>query len=73
MTDVPTLVMNDLKKRRDDDGARYGAPPLPGDGTDALRVAYNATLDVVLALRQLLAERDGLDTTDHRGAGGEHP
>lgn len=59
--DVQTLVMLDLVKRRRFGIAKYGTALQPFNGRDALRDAYEESLDLPCYLRQMIAERDGAE------------
>lgn len=53
------LVIADMRQRDHFGRQRYGLPLQAGNGRDALRDAYEEALDLVVYLRQALAERDG--------------
>lgn len=58
--DVLALVMQDLSDRREMGIAKYGTPLQTHNGRDALMDAYQEALDLVMYLRQAIAERDGM-------------
>lgn len=53
------LVIADMHARDQLGRARYGTPLQAHNGRDALRDAYEEALDLVVYLRQEIAERDG--------------
>jgi hypothetical protein len=53
------LVIADMRERDRVGRERYGVPLQAGNGRDALRDAYEESLDLAVYLRQALAERDG--------------
>lgn len=52
------LVMADMQERHRVGMERYGTPLQPFNGRDALVDAYQEALDLVVYLRQAIAERD---------------
>jgi hypothetical protein len=57
--DIQSLVMEDIKARREVGISRYGTGLQPFNGRDALMDAYQEALDLASYLRQVLFERDG--------------
>jgi hypothetical protein len=57
-TPIWELVVADMHARDQLGRERYGTPLQAGNGRDALRDAYEETLDLAVYLRQALAERD---------------
>jgi hypothetical protein len=57
--DVQSMVIEDIRKRREVGIERYGTALQPHNGRDALRDAYEEALDLACYLRQAMAERDG--------------
>jgi hypothetical protein len=57
--DVLPLVMEDLKARDKMGTDKYGTTLQTHNGRDPLLDAYQEALDLVMYLRQTLAERDG--------------
>jgi len=53
------LVLADMRERDAIGRHRYGTPLQPHNGRDALVDAYQEALDLVVYLRQAIAERDG--------------
>ena len=53
------LVIMDMAARDQVGRARYGVPLQPNNGRDALRDAYEESLDLCAYLRQAIMERDG--------------
>lgn len=53
------LVIADMTTRDGVGRQRYGTPLQPHNGRDALRDAYEESLDLAVYLRQALFERDG--------------
>ena len=53
------LVIMDMAARDQVGRARYGVPLQPHNGRDALRDAYEESLDLCAYLRQAIMERDG--------------
>ena len=53
------LVMADMRERNDTGYRRYGTRLQAFNGRDALVDAYQEALDLVVYLRQAIAERDG--------------
>lgn len=53
------LVMADMRQRDESGLAKYGTRLQPHNGRDALVDAYQEALDLVVYLRQAIAERDG--------------
>lgn len=53
------LVVADMQARDQLGRERYGVPLQPNNGRDALRDAYEESLDLVAYLRQAIHERDG--------------
>ena len=58
LPDVQSMVMADISARREVGIGRYGTALQPHNGRDALRDAYEETLDLACYLRQVIAERD---------------
>lgn len=56
-TDIQTMVIEDLRGRREVGIERYGTPLQPHNGRDALRDAYEEALDLACYLRQAIEER----------------
>lgn len=52
------LVAEDMRQRDAAGLAKYGTRLQPGNGRDALVDAYQEALDLVVYLRQAIAERD---------------
>jgi hypothetical protein len=57
--DVQSMVIADIEARRLVGIGRYGTALQPHNGRDALRDAYEESLDLACYLRQVIAERDG--------------
>lgn len=57
--DIPLLVKHDLMSRMQFGKAKYGTALRPHNGRDALKDAYEESLDLCQYLRQALYERDG--------------
>lgn len=55
---VWSLVIEDMKSRDNAGRLKYGTPLQPFNGRDALVDAYQEALDLVVYLRQAIAERD---------------
>lgn len=53
------LVIADMEERDQTGRARYGTPLQAHNGRDSLVDAYQEALDLVVYLRQAIAERDG--------------
>lgn len=53
------LVITDMQERDQVGRQRYGTPLQPHNGRDPLIDAYQEALDLVVYLRQAIAERDG--------------
>lgn len=60
--DIQSLVLEDIRERRNVGIQRYGTPLQAHNGRDALRDAYEEALDLVMYLRQMMEEREQLDT-----------
>lgn len=60
-TDIQSLVIEDIRQRREVGVSRYGTPLQPFNGRDALRDAYDEALDLACYLRQMIVERDGTE------------
>ena len=56
--DVQSMVIADITARRQIGIRRYGTALQPHNGRDALRDAYEESLDLACYLRQAIAERD---------------
>ena len=56
-TDIQSLVIADIVKRRIVGIERYGTALQPFNGRDALRDAYEEALDLAMYLRQAIEER----------------
>lgn len=54
------LVIDDMRARDRLGRKRYGVPLQAHNGRDALRDAYEESLDLAVYLRQAIAERDGV-------------
>ncbi len=61
---VQALVRADLEERERIGVERYGTPLRLFNGRDALVDAYQEAMDLACYLRQLLAEREALETAD---------
>jgi hypothetical protein len=59
LPDVQSMVIADITARREVGISRYGTALQPHNGRDALRDAYEESLDLACYLRQVIAERDG--------------
>lgn len=57
-TDVQSLVIEDIRKRRELGITRYGTPLQPFNGRDVLRDLYEELLDAACYVRQAIEERD---------------
>ena len=57
--DVQSMVIEDIRARREVGIERYGTALQPHNGRDALRDAYEEAIDLAMYLRQMIAERDG--------------
>lgn len=57
-TDIQTMVIEDLRERREVGISRYGTPLQAHNGRDALRDAYEEALDLACYLRQAIEERE---------------
>jgi hypothetical protein len=68
--DIQSLVIADVRTRREVGIQRYGTPLQPFNGRDALRDAYEEALDLAMYLRQVIAERDAAAVVAGRGAAG---
>lgn len=55
--DIPSLVIEDIKARREFGVAKYGTALQAHNGRDALQDAYQEALDLVQYLRQAIEER----------------
>lgn len=53
------IVMADMQARHELGIKRYGTPLQPHNGRDALRDAYEESLDLAVYLRTAIFERDG--------------
>jgi len=58
LPDVQSMVIGDIRARREVGIERYGTALQPNNGRDALRDAYEEALDLACYLRQAIAERD---------------
>ena len=56
---VHDAVSADIQSRKRIGVQRYGTPLQPNNGRDALRDAYEESLDLACYLKQALMERDG--------------
>lgn len=56
---ITDLVIEDMKKRKEEGIRRYGVPLQAGNGRDALQDAYEEALDLCQYIRQYIEERDG--------------
>jgi hypothetical protein len=63
--DVQSMVIADIRRRREVGIERYGTALQPHNGRDALRDAYEEALDLACYLRQAMAERDGEPRPEH--------
>ena len=61
--DVQSMVIEDIRRRREVGIQRYGTALQPHNGRDALRDAYEEAMDLTMYLRQAIAERDGQPVT----------
>ena len=61
--DVQSMVIEDIRHRREVGIERYGTALQPHNGRDALRDAYEEALDLACYLRQAIAERGGEPVT----------
>lgn len=59
------MVIEDMRARDQVGRKRYGTPLQAGNGRDALRDAYEESLDLCVYLRQAIAERDGPPECGH--------
>jgi hypothetical protein len=57
-TDIQTLVIQDIEKRRELGISRYGVALQANNGRDALLDAYEEAMDLTIYLKQALTERD---------------
>lgn len=57
---IQALVVEDVQARERVGIERYGKPLDPHNGRDAVMDAYEEALDLVMYLRQVLAERESL-------------
>ena len=57
-TDIQTLVIEDIVKRREVGIERYGTALQPFNGRSALRDAYEEAIDLALYLKQRLIEEE---------------
>lgn len=55
--DIQSMVIDDIKSRREIGISRYGTPLQAHNGRDALRDAYEEALDLAMYLRQMIEER----------------
>lgn len=60
--DVQSMVIADIKKRRQVGIERYGTALQPFNGRDALRDAYEEAIDLAMYLKQAIVERDHGDS-----------
>lgn len=58
-SDIQSLVIADIRARREVGIHRYGTPLQAHNGRDALLDAYQEVLDLACYLRQVICERDG--------------
>jgi len=56
MTDIATLVKNDIESRAEKGVKTYGERLRPNNGRDALWDAYEEALDLCMYLRQKIEE-----------------
>lgn len=56
---ITDLVIEDMKKRKEEGIRRYGVPLQAGNGRDALQDAYEEALDLCQYIRQYIEERNG--------------
>lgn len=54
---ITDLVIEDMKKRKEEGIRRYGVPLQAGNGRDALQDAYEEALDLCQYLKQAIEER----------------
>lgn len=59
-TDIQSLVIDDIYKRRLLGIKRYGTALQANNGRDALLDAYEEALDLTMYLKQVLVERDNV-------------
>jgi hypothetical protein len=64
LPDVQSMVIADIRARREVGIGRYGTALQPHNGRDALRDAYEEALDLATYLRQVIAERDSTEARD---------
>lgn len=57
--DIQSQVIADIEARRLVGISRYGTALQPNNGRDALRDAYEESLDLTCYLKQVMVERDG--------------
>jgi len=57
LTDIQSLVIEDIGRRREVGIERYGTALQPHNGRDALLDAYEEALDLTMYLKQALVER----------------
>lgn len=57
-TPIQTLVILDIHERMQTGIKRYGTPLQANNGRDALRDAYEESMDLTCYLRQMIEERD---------------
>lgn len=55
--DIQSMVIDDIRGRRELGIRRYGTALQPNNGRDALRDLYEELLDAVMYVRQVMAER----------------
>jgi hypothetical protein len=65
---IVDFVVEDLQERKRIGIQRYGTPLQAHNGRDALIDAYQEALDLVIYLRQHLAERNAPSETQGEGA-----
>lgn len=61
--DIQSMVMEDIKQRREVGIQRYGTALQPHNGRDALQDAYEEAIDLTMYLKQLIVERDSARAT----------
>lgn len=62
--DIQSMVIDDIRARREVGISRYGTALQPHNGRDAFRDLYEELLDAVMYVRQVMAEREGLVLVD---------
>lgn len=57
-TDIQSLVMADIRERREVGISRYGTALQPFNGRDPLQDLYEELIDAAMYTKQLMVERD---------------